>query len=330
MTKQFLNTLVCRSCGQQFTVSRHVRVRSERIEYAVIQCGCAEFPVVNGILIHKRDEKTQQILSCVAAGDTWKALKKSFDYKPDLNKMFMATASNSSFGYTLLGYLLCLVTLSWPRTKIPLYRLLNLAGKLHVQVFWTTYLKHRFSATSFWCSLPFLRMIDPTVKQILDIGCGTGIFSFMIGKRVPESRIVCQNLEFTGLFLARQYFVPEANFICSDAGEKHPFPGEFFDVVFSCDALQYVSDREAACQEVVRLLKPEGLALLTHNHVPGFRDYAAQGPRGDFFDTTTIRQIFNKLGINITLVDESLIYQTNFPPLDYPGTLIRKVDVTNE
>lgn len=319
MTKEFLELLICPSCSQRFAVIETTVGIPDNIEYGIIGCECSVYPIVHGILIHKDDEKTRSILHYVSAGKCWKALKMSFDYRPDLNKILLATAENANIGYRLLGYILCLTTLSKSRTHFPLFRLLDLAGKLRIQVFWTTYLKHRFSATSFWCSLPLLQYIEPQAKHVLDVGCGMGSFSFMMSKRIEEKSIVCQNLEFTGLYLARKYFVPQSNFICSDAGQHQPFPNETFDVVFSCDALQYVSEKENACREIIRMLNPKGLALLAHNHVPGFRDYAAQGSRGDFFDTIAIQQLFERYGAKLMLFDEGSIYEAIFPSIDFPG-----------
>lgn len=313
MTKDFLQTLVCPSCNQRFDIERIVKVNNERFLYGTIRCHCSVFPIVDGILIYKHDEKTKNIINYIVSKKIWKALKLSFDYRPDLNKLLMATDSNASIGYKLLGYIICIITLSRSRINIPLFRLLDLARKLRIQVFWTTYLKHRFSATSFWCTLPLLKLIDVKSKYILDIGCGMGIFSYMMSKRIPEEFIVCQNLEFTGLYLAKKYFVPHANFICSDAGEAQPFAEQTFDVVFSCDALQYVANKDVACKEVARMVNEKGIVILAHNHFPLHRDYALQGFRGDFFDMESAEKVFTKLGLKVKFFDEHQIYNKLFP-----------------
>ena len=148
---------------------------------------------------------------------------------------------------------------------------------------------------------------------MLDIGCGMGIFSYIFSKQIPEEQIVCQNLEFAGLYLARKYFVPKANFICSDAGEDSPFPDRAFDVVFSCDALQYVKNKEHACEEISRLLDQGGVAILTHNHSPNCRDYISQEFRGDFYDPSSVEAIFAKFGVKVEVVNEEVIYNDLFP-----------------
>ncbi|MBI5215914.1 MAG: methyltransferase domain-containing protein [Ignavibacteriae bacterium] len=242
----------------------------------------------------------------------WKALQYSFDYKPDLNKLLLATAAKTSTGYRFIGYLLCLVTFSKSRINFPLYKLLDIASKLRIQVFWTTYLKHRFSATSYWTTLPLLNIIKPNTGIVLDIGCGMGIFSYVISKRISENSIICQNLEFAGLYLAKKYFVPNANFICSDAGTEFPFSNEMLDVVFSCDAIQYVSNKEILCSEIARMLNKNGIAILAHNHNPLYRDYASQNFRGDFFHPKEIENILKKCDMRAELIDEHVMYDNLF------------------
>lgn len=313
MRKHVLDLLLCPSCKQSFILQQGVEVNTDNIVYGVIRCHCSSYPIVDGILIFKRSEKTRRIIKCVTERKPWQALKKCFDYRPDLNKMLMATAANASIGYKLLGYVMCLITFSKSRTNFSLFRLLDLAGKLRIQTFWTTYLKHRFSATSFRCAVPFLNLVDAGSKFVIDIGCGMGIFSYMMSKRIPEESIICQNLEFTGVYLARKYFVPGATFICSDAGERQPFPDEMFDVVFSCDALYCIAHAEQACEEIARLLSRKGIAILAHNHHPRLRDYSSQTSRGGFYDPDAFEKFFKGRGMSVELEDEERMYKKLFP-----------------
>lgn len=313
MTRTFLELLLCPSCHQRFLIKQVVGEDTERVLYGTIRCDCSEYPIVDGILITKNDQKTEIIITYVTERKLWKALKLCFDYRPDLNKLLMATDSNASLGYRLLGYLICIATLSKSRVNIPLFRLLSLAGKLHIQVFWTTYLKHRFSATSFWCFLPFVNFVNGGGKYLMDIGCGMGLSSYIFSKRIDAKHIVCQNLEFAGLYLAKKYFVPKANFICSDAGKCFPFLDGSFDFVFSCDALQYVENKENACREICRLLKDDGVSVLAHNHTPHRRDFFSQGSRGDLFEPDSAEALFSKFNTKVELVNEEDIYNSLFP-----------------
>ena len=322
MKMDFLDILFCPSCQSTFQVYDLVEVQhllhsdAQRMIYGVVRCGCAEYPVVDGILIFKRDEKTRQVLDYVARKKTWAALKQCFDYGPDLNRLLLATASNATLPYKALGLVLRLLTGAGFRRPIPLYKLLHVASVLHIDRFWTTYLKHRHSATSFWCSIPFIQLIDSNATHALDVGCGMGIFSWVLSKRVAEESIICQNLDFAGLYLARKYFVPNANFICSDFGEQQPLPDGFCDVVFSCDALAYVDDKIHACNEIARVLRRDGLLILAHNHTPSRRDYISQNGRGDFLDPPTASEIFKKHGVTQYSIDEQTVHESLFPLTD--------------
>jgi SAM-dependent methyltransferase len=109
----------------------------------------------------------------------------------------------------------------------------------------------------------FLQLKSP---RILDIGCGTGknveFFSRLgqvWGLDNSEHAIkLCRN---RGLH----------NIIRADAG-KIPFCAESFDVIMMLDVLEHL-DEDKTLEEVVRLLKPEGLLIAT---VPAYQSLWSQ------------------------------------------------------
>lgn len=100
-------------------------------------------------------------------------------------------------------------------------------------------------------------------KRVLDIGCGTGIFTEIFS---------VLNANVTGIDIAEN-MINIANFrlskenlsgkcIKGDA-ENIPFTNNYFDVVFCCgDVLDYIEDDINALSEMHRVLKPGGLILI--------------------------------------------------------------------
>jgi len=95
-------------------------------------------------------------------------------------------------------------------------------------------------------------------RRILDLGCGTGIYGPLLAS---------QGATVSGTDLA-----PEAIRLCRQsqydqvkqcAAENVDFPGDAFDMVFTSEVLEHVDDYRAMLREILRLLKPGGVVLLT-------------------------------------------------------------------
>lgn len=96
-----------------------------------------------------------------------------------------------------------------------------------------------------------------TGLRVLDVGCGTGHLA---------ARLANDGYSVVGLepnptaFSYAVRRIPEA--IAGDA-QRLPFPDASFDIVISTDVLEHVPDDAAAANEILRVLKPHGVAVLT-------------------------------------------------------------------
>lgn len=114
-----------------------------------------------------------------------------------------------------------------------------------------------------------MKPVDPSFNEILniendyfgdilDIGCGHGIFLKRI-KEIGGNKIT----GLTGIDISPKSIevarknIPEANLIVSPA-TKLPFNNESFDFVFIIDTFSYVINFEDALREAKRVLKPGG------------------------------------------------------------------------
>jgi SAM-dependent methyltransferase len=112
------------------------------------------------------------------------------------------------------------------------------------------------------CRLHTIREILPTVgnpSRILDYGCGQGRY-------LPEVRAIFPNAslfgcDISGVNLARRK-VPYAQFTEME-NETAPFPDNSFDLVLSVEVLEHVGDVALAVREIVRVLEPGGVAVIT-------------------------------------------------------------------
>jgi SAM-dependent methyltransferase len=100
-------------------------------------------------------------------------------------------------------------------------------------------------------------------KRVLEFGCGLGLYLQAIKRFTP--RVYGFDIEVERLAHARRNGIDGT---VGAVGERLPYADRSFDVVFSNDVLEHVSDDRASAQEIVRVLRPGGRAVI---YVPNRR-----------------------------------------------------------
>ena len=123
-------------------------------------------------------------------------------------------------------------------------------------------------------------------ESVLDVGTGRGLMLIGAAKRLTTGRATGVDIwnasDLSGNCLGNlkrnidiEGVAGRADVMTADA-RKLPFPDASFDVIFSLLCLHNIHDaagRRAACQEMARVLKPGGIALI--GDYAGAGDYAA-------------------------------------------------------
>ncbi|PHX39111.1 malonyl-[acyl-carrier protein] O-methyltransferase BioC, partial [Pseudomonas sp. NZIPFR-PS2] len=102
---------------------------------------------------------------------------------------------------------------------------------------------------------------DITPQRWLDMGCGTGYFSRMLGKRLPASQGIALDIAEGMLNHARPLGGAE-QFIAGDA-ERLPLKADSVELIFSSLAVQWCANFEAVLSEAYRVLQPGGVLAFT-------------------------------------------------------------------
>ena len=94
-------------------------------------------------------------------------------------------------------------------------------------------------------------------KRVLVDGCGIGMYVRAIGRYTPH--VTGLDIEYDRVREGRAAGLAGLlNAVC----ERLPFGDGSFDVVFSHEVLEHVNDDRAACQEMARVLRPGGRAVI--------------------------------------------------------------------
>lgn len=112
------------------------------------------------------------------------------------------------------------------------------------------------------------RMPHGAGGALLDVACGIGIFSTLLGR---DRDVYGCDLDKNAVRLAAVLEMPRARFLFGDA-HGLPFKDAAFDVVVSICAIEHFADDRRALAEMRRVLKPGGRLLLTADSLtnPGF------------------------------------------------------------
>lgn len=105
-------------------------------------------------------------------------------------------------------------------------------------------------------------------KNILDFGCGDGIYCFKLSSRGAK-KIIGIDLSKSMIDLAnnrlRKYSHNNIEFLLAD-GNNLPFDDEIFDLVLANYVLVHFKDLQKPLNEIYRVLKPGGSLIATINN----------------------------------------------------------------
>ncbi|MEW5713949.1 malonyl-ACP O-methyltransferase BioC [Pseudomonas sp. SB113] len=96
-----------------------------------------------------------------------------------------------------------------------------------------------------------------TPRRWLDMGCGTGYFSRVLGELLPASQGVALDIA-EGMLNHAQPLGGAHHFVAGDA-ERLPLKTESFELLFSSLAVQWCANFDAVLSEAYRVLQPGGV-----------------------------------------------------------------------
>jgi SAM-dependent methyltransferase len=125
----------------------------------------------------------------------------------------------------------------------------------------------------------FLPLLTPGMK-LLDAGCGPGTITVGLAQHVAPGEVtgfdIGESEVERATKLAAEKNLLNVSFQVADSTGL-PFEDEEFDAVFSSAMLEHVPQREKALDEMIRVLKPDGVIGLRGGNHPG----SLVGPKDD-------------------------------------------------
>jgi ubiquinone/menaquinone biosynthesis C-methylase UbiE len=107
--------------------------------------------------------------------------------------------------------------------------------------------------------------LEPGMR-VLDAGCGTGNFEHFLHQKNPP-RVRIDAIDFSAAMLdvasRKNATLDNVEFARGDLGARLPYDDATFDRILSINVLYALPDPDATLRELLRVLKPGGLIVLT-------------------------------------------------------------------
>jgi SAM-dependent methyltransferase len=181
-------------------------------------------------------------------------------------------------------------------------------------------------------------LIDQPRKPILDLACGCGHITRSLVQRAKGQPVMGVDSSFFGLYIAKHWIAPEAEYVCCTADGSLPFPNGALSAVFCSDAFHYFPNKATAIGEFERLTQHDGLLILARIHnallrqpydglpLPpeGYRALVADIPHRLMADSDVLARYRHKLGPSLARPDD-LRYLAQAPVLSLVASHRRDV-----
>jgi len=169
-------------------------------------------------------------------------------------------------------------------------------------------------------------MSIPSDARVLDVGCGSGWATRLMGERTRDGRVVGIDIADEMIELARKSSLSFANveFHLASA-EKLPFRDGEFTHAFSMESLYYYADIAGALLEIKRVLKPGGLFVtvvdLYQENLPSHQWVDQLKVPVQLLSSNDYRSLFERAGF--VNVRDGRLYDPAPIPADYNGGSFR-------
>ena len=281
-----LPLLRCPACEGRLDYESVVQRDAEAGECGLLRCGCAVYPVLDGVpilrggaLAHRsiadarvmaEGDAVEDVVARVAEGHGLDALVRL------LTTPFCPWPLNRIGAFRRLSLREPLASAGLAVRRERTRRRLSERGRLTAEdwlsaLYWHgpvsydpfNYFFFRFGQPRHLATLALASALPDGAEPILDLACGYGHVLHTLTAEGRPAVGVEQN--FHQAWVARHYVAPGAEFVCADADAPLPFRDDAFAGALCTDAFHYFEDKQGALDELRRCADGPVLLATTGN-----------------------------------------------------------------
>ena len=275
MHMTFLHLLRCPWCGGHLSPAG-IEPRPHEPRCEILTCWCGRYPVIAGIPILKRSPggTLDKVIALIETGRHRQALLAMIaPASPELAPAWIQSLPRSRefswLKHTAHRWALpswreqAATLLTDQRRQVTVCTVLDFYFKQRENY---NYFYFRFGQPRHLVGLSFASLIGPSECPILDLACGMGHLTQSLVARANGQPVIGVDQAFFGLYIAKHWIAPEAEYVCCTVDNSLPFADTTFSVAFCSDAFHYLINKTASIRELMRLTRPDGLILLVWVH----------------------------------------------------------------
>ena len=277
MDSTLLTLLRCPFCEGTLAIGGPDRVSSQT-EYGVLSCYCGRYPVVAGIPVLKKGrigsagQSAEEVITLIENGRRHEALFSMLT-PPSLppSPLWIRSLPSISGINHLKSRASERSTREWQEQAATLLadekatacNLLDLYFSRNKSRVARDYFAFRFGNGRYLVGLSYAASLAYRPdRALLDLGCGCGHLTSGLVQQAEGRPVVGVDDSFFGLYVAKRWTAPQAEFVCCPADASLPFQEGTFSAAFCSDAFHYFSDKATSTRELKRVTRNNGVIVL--------------------------------------------------------------------
>jgi SAM-dependent methyltransferase len=286
MNVDLLNKLRCPFCGGSLNVSTRGQELSGQLEYGVLSCYCQRYPVVAGIPILKKrgisvTHTNDEVVDLIKAGRNQDALLAVLTPAPPNVASLAPKWAGLLPSFRGMGRIKTVLgqpalqrwkkqaeaVLKAPKDRVSVIDFLKLYFRADSdpdrdQTANYNYFAFRLSQPRYLVALSLASLVRQCDGTVLDLACGFGNITRYLARQAKGRMVIGIDENFFGLYCARNWLVPEAQFVCATADVSLPLATQSCALAFCSDAFHLFLNQSTCMGELKRVTQTDGIMIL--------------------------------------------------------------------